>query len=102
MAAAKNVQSVSSRDELIALLLNGSNEAAPATAGETIREMATDFASQSLNTAAAVGGALKGAWGNAKQTFALETNFREQERKVQALRTAQRYADRLEKLHGVS
>jgi hypothetical protein len=102
MAAKSNTEVVSSREQLIAMLLNGSNEqAAPKrTVSEFLRDTATDAASTSLNTAGAIAGALKGAYGNAVQTFTLEANFREQERKVNAMRTAMRYADRLEKLHG--
>lgn len=84
------------RQQIIDSLL--SNQSEQANAGDTVRELLTDAVASSLDTAAAIGGALTGAWDNAKQVFALEQNFRAAERKARAGVIAARYADRLLRL----
>ena len=79
------------RDQLVAILLSNTQK----TEGSPIRETIADVAASSLNTAAVIAGAFTGAYGNAKQSFKLEANFRAAEREVGAVKMAQRYADRL-------
>ena len=88
------------REELINGLLGTQKTEQPVgpTIGERIMQVTTDSAATSLDTAAAVAGALTGAWGNAQQVYKLEANFRAAERQVRARRIAERYADRLAKL----
>ena len=81
------------RDAIINALLAGQQD--EQSAGDTVRELLTDAVASSLDTSAAIAGALTGAWSNAKQVFALEQNFRAAERSARAKVIASRYADRL-------
>jgi hypothetical protein len=92
-----NAKQVSSRDQLIANLLNGSapQQEQGRSFGEWLEDVATDAAATTLSGTAKVGGALMSAVDNAKQSFKLERNFRSAEISVKAQRQAERYADRL-------
>ena len=98
MSAKSNTKptSTTTDEELLAMLLNGS--AGTPAPSVSIKRFLTDAASSSLNTSAAIGGALAGAWGNAKQAFTLEANFRAAERQVQARKEAEYYLARLKEL----
>lgn len=92
-AATPAVTADQTREELLNMLMNGTQ-----SKGYGLITLASNLAARSMDTAAVIGGALTGAWGNAKQRFQMEANFRAAERQVAARKVAEDYLTRLEAL----
>lgn len=90
--AQQSSSDAAARNELVAILLSNTNTK---TEGSPVREIIADMAANTLDSAAVIAGAFTGAWGNAKQAFTLEANYRAAEREVRKVTLAERYADRL-------
>ena len=89
----------SERELLIKSLIEGSRTPSkPLPTFDQVVSTIGDAAAKSLDPLSTIAGAVTGAWGNAKQRYALERDFRAKERAARERKLAEHYADRLARL----